>query len=246
MRRGIISSAKGGDITGNLATFNGSTSTLTVADDIAFTCDTFSLSMVINSNDVSVQQSLFRNRAPGGGGTVAGIATEINSSSLSVNNVSDDGAGNFVSLSSSIPLSSSTQYNIVYTFDGVDMNIYLNSTKEVITLIKTGTVGTIDSPNALEIGSLLGGRFFDGGLGFVKFWKNRVLNQTEVTTLYNSGVPKSFATLEASLKTSLTYAPEVANYGVSSVGNELVDKSASSLTTTPTDILYTTPITVNI
>lgn len=242
LRRGVLSSglSGGGIQAANFATFNGTTSLLSTPDNAAFTCTTMSMSCVFKTADSNVRQSLIRNRPLGAFGTVSGITAEIVSGFFSTNCAVEGTGGGYTHLDPiQIAVVNDTWYHFVMTFDGTDLAIYIDSVKKVITQTKSGTVGTIDSTTLMEIGAISSGRTIDGSLAIVRFWKDRVLNQTEVTTLYNSGDSKCFADL-GSLQTSITYAPEFANWDGPSTGDELTDQSSSGLTTTNSNVVFTT------
>ena len=88
-------------------------------------------------------------------------------------------------------LSTNNWTMVTVTRSGTTVHLYINgvdSTNNVyITGSPTGTINTSSGDGNLYVGALTGGGSnFQGSIDEVGFW-NRILNQTEITRLYNSG-----------------------------------------------------------
>ena len=87
----------------------------------------------------------------------------------------------WVSAQIASPLEANTWYNIVGTYDGINLKVYLNGVLE-------GTT-PVGSPNAasgpLVIGAASGGNFFDGQMDDVRIY-NGALTAAEIGVLANT------------------------------------------------------------
>lgn len=91
--------------------------------------------------------------------------------------------GSATALESVASMSTNTWYHVGFTYDGVDINAYINDV-EVATTTYTGNFPT----GNLAIGQerSISGRYFDGEIDEVGIW-NRALTSAEITQLYNGG-----------------------------------------------------------
>ncbi|MEE9352572.1 MAG: LamG-like jellyroll fold domain-containing protein [Thiotrichaceae bacterium] len=238
LSRGIISSGKldaggGGILATNTSLFNGSNHSFSTPDNSAFTVSSFTLEVWQKTASSSLQ-TVVRQRPLGSvGAGIPGISLELISNLISTSTFVEDGAGNFVRLDvNQVTITSGVWYQLVMTFESNTLKIYKDGSDQSVTTSSSGTVGTIDSTATFYTGQIEAARHFNGQLGFVRFWKNRVLTSGEVTTLYNGGNVLAESLFAAnSLDTDLVYAPRLANWS-GTAGDELVDQSSSGLVTT--------------
>ena len=110
--------------------------------------------------------------------------------------ISADGAANSVALVANTfgDLSAGTLYLIVGTYDGVNATVYVNTTANTTAY----SSGVFDNTAAFEIGNYDAAvdHPYDGVAQCAGVW-GRGLTAAEVTTLYNGGVPLSYAQLQA-------------------------------------------------
>lgn len=96
-------------------------------------------------------------------------------------------------------LSLNTRYNLIFTFTTNSLKVYLNGTEMTVgngTLVKVrdDTVNSVfNAVSPIKLGYLVNGagnpdQYWDGILDEWSYW-NKVLTQSEVTELYNLGVP---------------------------------------------------------
>jgi hypothetical protein len=99
-------------------------------------------------------------------------------------------------------ISNNTWYNIVITRKyGVETKIYVNGSSKTVSITAVGTVTTpytryeptYQSNQLCDIGSISngGGDLLEGKLDAINVW-NKVLTQSEITELYNSGAGKQY------------------------------------------------------
>ena len=85
-------------------------------------------------------------------------------------------------------ISAATWYHVVITYDGSDMEMYINNSLDGTSFSQTGTIGETGTHTSY-IGNYVTSSFttlsFDGLIDQVAIW-NRALTSTEVSTLYNS------------------------------------------------------------
>ena len=89
----------------------------------------------------------------------------------------------------STTFSTGVWYNAVATYDGTNIKLYINGIEETTTEDGEGSTGNVS--NTTTIGYLLRGTkesFFSGNIADVSIY-NTVLNQDNVTAIYNSGKP---------------------------------------------------------
>ena len=83
---------------------------------------------------------------------------------------------------------------MLVTYDGSGvvggMNIYINSILDNDATPSGGTVTTITSTHSLKIGKYTGGQFYEGNIDEVAIF-NTELSSSDVTAIYNSGVPNN-------------------------------------------------------
>lgn len=88
--------------------------------------------------------------------------------------------------------STSTWYHVVATYNGSNLNLYVDGSSDATPVAKTGTINTNDT--TLGIGAYITGGLqipFAGQIDEVAIF-NRALSSTEVTALYNSGNGKQY------------------------------------------------------
>ena len=87
-----------------------------------------------------------------------------------------------------ISMTVGTWAHIVATFDGSTVSVYKDAASPV-TASRSGTIGDYDEISKLYIGEDgAGGRNTNANIDEVSFW-NKALDSSEVTDIYNSGVP---------------------------------------------------------
>ena len=90
-------------------------------------------------------------------------------------------------------------YNVIGTYDGSNIKIYLNAVlKDTVAL--TGTVR--NATQSFRIGVYGSASYFDGNIDEVSIW-NTALSQSAVTEIYNSGAPNDLTTLTNASNTNL-------------------------------------------
>ncbi len=89
-------------------------------------------------------------------------------------------------VTSSVSISASTWYQVILDHDPAadQIAVTVNGTRD--TAAWAG--GTQDTSNRTAFGSSsIGGNYLDARIGPIRFWKNRILDSTARSTLYNSG-----------------------------------------------------------
>ena len=82
-------------------------------------------------------------------------------------------------------------YHTVGTYDGSTIRLYLDGI-QVATASASGTIPTITTSD--NIGIYASVYFMDGPLSNIAYWKNTTLTQSEITEIYNAGVPTDLST----------------------------------------------------
>lgn len=193
-----ISYANAG-INGNCATFNGTSSLITIPQTTDFDFSTV-------SNDLPFTISVWLNYSTGG---IAEILNKQDGTNVQwlMRRVSNYLAfGIFTNYSNykyyQFPLGTlivGNWYHAVFVYDGFgtvsSLTLYLNNS------VVTGPVNNIGTYTKMPISSqpLIVGRsgsssslFYNGKIDEIAIWKNRELNATEVAELYNTGTGKFY------------------------------------------------------
>lgn len=88
-------------------------------------------------------------------------------------------------ITGSTTLSTGTWYHFAYTYDGSNINLYLNGSTDATQVSKTGTLPT--KAQTVNIGrESAGSEYIDGMLDEIGIW-SRALSGAEISELYNSG-----------------------------------------------------------
>jgi hypothetical protein len=147
--------------------------------------------------------------------------------------VSSDGSSTVTTVSSTTAPAAGEAVRIGWVYNGSTLKFYLNGSEEGSVSYSSGVhnsttdyiIGSYGGPN-------LGVDRYDGAAGMLRVW-SKALSAAEVTEEYNSGNIKCFNDLSTGLKTNLIYSPRLCNW-TGTGGDELVDQSTSSITTTNT------------
>ncbi len=119
-------------------------------------------------------------------------------------------AGATITITGSTAITASTWYFVTGTFDGTNLNLYVNGSSDATAVSNSGVIATNSKP--FYIGDAPKGAahtYFTGNLDDVRFY-NRALTSTEVTALYNSGsgpASDSYLNQGAAVQVSLIYDP---------------------------------------
>lgn len=194
-RAGISSSAGTPTTYQNASTFNGTNQSLTVASNSSLQIggSSFSYSCWFNPAVSGITQTLIQKTASGAleysfglgsGGGVRGLLGNAGSSWAAIVDVPfTPSAGRWT--------------HAVWTFNGTSLRIYINGVD-----LGGGTASITTSGTAqVEIGRENGAPF-NGSISSVGFWK-RALSASEVTSLFNSGAGRTYASLDSSIKTNM-------------------------------------------
>lgn len=178
-----------------VAGFNGSNNYLEATNFTGITNTVFSISLWVYLNATQLSKTFFSNFTSSGTGWVIGIQDGTNNrikiyqGSLTFNSI--------------FTLSNNTWYHIVYTYDPAapqKNNLYINNAAPET---NTSSINFTGTAIANDIGHLTGNtQYTNGNIGTLGYW-NKVLNTTEVATLYNSGNPLRYACMSGSLLTNL-------------------------------------------
>ncbi len=123
-------------------------------------------------------------------------------------------------------------YHIVYTYDGSTMSVYLNdATPQTLASSRVAPNATTEVYIGAQGNNPTGAATHDNcQISFVRFYTS-ALSSSEVTTLYNAGTPLCYDDIPTPITDDCVYAPRLANYN-GNAGQELIDQSASAITTT--------------
>lgn len=194
--------------TGNAARFDSPTDRITMADNINFSFTDnvndipFSINMWVYFTGFSSTSNTLINKrgtaTPGGEWEVS-----VNGSRLSFAKMDQNGNTIYQYIQSPLSLFSlNTWYNITVTDDGTKtvagMKMYINSI--LITTINSSSgvyTGMIDSTSQVRFGlasysTSAANTAHQGYIEDVGIWKNRVLTQSEINYLYNSGAGRTY------------------------------------------------------
>ena len=143
----------------------------------------FSVSIWINIDTAS-----FRNGAIGNVNNVGGFAIELRGtlSTPLIRFFIYDSVG-IKEATAELSLVQNGWHHIVGTFDGTTLKIYTDSVKGTDA---TAASNMVLSTSYLAIGGYPIGYYFDGKLSNASYW-NTALNQTQITEIYNEGVPSN-------------------------------------------------------
>jgi hypothetical protein len=104
-------------------------------------------------------------------------------------------ANDWVRVENSITLSTSTWYHCIMTYDGSKsasgLKVYVNNSLNTQNIIKDTLTGSISNTRSFKLGARDNGFFYNGIIDEVGIW-DRVLSESEVTELYNSGNGKQY------------------------------------------------------
>lgn len=117
---------------------------------------------------------------------------------------------------------------VIGKLSGTTLSVSFNAGTPV-TISHTGGFQSVTVPTLIGIQEHASNRKFEGRL-YQPLIIDRATTSGEDTDLYNLGVPKCYAGISTTITDDVVYAPELGNIGTG--GSELVDRSASSLTTT--------------
>jgi len=148
--------------------------------------DSFSVSAWINFGNTATERTIVSNMTT----SVKGFQFRVLSNE-GIRIILAENSSTFLFLDSS-SLAINTWHHAVFTYDGSNtiggLNLYINSSLDNNTTGTSGTLTTITSTDSLKIGAYTSAHFFEGNISNAQIW-NTSLSASEVTTLYNSGVP---------------------------------------------------------
>ena len=98
-----------------------------------------------------------------------------------------------------IAVASNTWYHIVGTWDGSNMRIYVNGVFYSPGTAASATISSVTTDNL--IGKYSTSVYADGKNSNIAFWKNTTLTQSEITEIYNAGVPTDLSTFSGTAPT---------------------------------------------
>jgi hypothetical protein len=171
---------------GDAAVFNGSSAWIGVPNTLNFMLPAFSYSMWVKAAAVG-PRALFQAQydisiVP----TESGWLTHLNSGDRTISALQPDGG---VILSSTGSVGTNAYSHVVYTSTAGSQKLYINGTLTASGLDATTAYEAYFGRTRLgvsEAAAASRGEYFNGQLDEFGYW-NRVLSQTEVTILYNSG-----------------------------------------------------------
>ena len=99
---------------------------------------------------------------------------------------------------SGFAISYDTWYHVVGTWDGSNMGMYLNGVAYP-TAAATGALNSVSQDNWIGKYGLTS--FADGKMSNIACWKNTALTQSEITEIYNAGVPTDLSTFSGTAPT---------------------------------------------
>jgi len=227
LRRGVISSGKGGAFAVNSANLDGSTHSFSAADssDLEPTTGDFTVSIWFKTSTNTLMSLINK-----GDGSVTYWDIFINAGVIEMR--ADDGPNN-------------RHYKTINTFDDGNWHhlvarynnygaflITVDDVAESLTAVATGTVTSVDTSNLFQIGKWfsLTTFNFNGEIGFSSIFTT-TLSNSEITELYNLGVPKCHNSLSSGIKTNLSAFWDVANW-TGHTSQELTDQSGNGNTLT--------------
>ena len=154
--------------------------------------DSFSISAWVNFGNTASDRTIVSNMTT----SVRGFQFRVLSNE-SIRIILAENGSTFLFLDSS-SLDIDTWHHAVFTYDGSNttggLNLYINSLLDNNTTGTQGTLTTITSTDSLKIGAYTSAHFFDGKIDEVSVF-NKVLNQAEITSIYNNGYPKDITAL---------------------------------------------------
>jgi len=128
-----------------------------------------------------------------------GTSTIANTDKLSVA-LSGNGTGNFKQRISTIPIMDGTWHFVGFTFEANTLLLYIDGVAVATTSPSDSTINTMPTSSAdLEIGSQNEGAlsFYTGRLDEWSIW-DKELTPSEISAIYNSGIPIDLSTHSAS------------------------------------------------
>lgn len=214
LRRGLISSGRGGLSAANTADFKG-TGYFNVADDPTLDAVDLGLNFWVKFNNLPAS---FASMASKYEGSVKSFHTYINSSGKVNLEISDDGMSNTFNLASSATLTTGIWYNIGYTYDGSTARIYIGGSQDT----SSAYAGGIHSDSSdFVVGARNGANMLDGTMSNLNYATTTEYTSGDMTEFYNSGNAKCLGSLSSSITTKTVAAWDLSNTGVG--GNELDD-----------------------
>lgn len=88
-------------------------------------------------------------------------------------------------------LTTGVWYFAVYTWDGSNINLYLNGSTDATAVAKTGTMKTSSDLVSIGRSSVASASYFSGQIDEVGIW-SRALTTDEISTLYNAGAGNQY------------------------------------------------------
>ena len=202
--------------------------------------DHITMSIWVTFDSIGTHHALIsRTQVPGG--TLNGEAYRIDviGTGLMATLLSSDGGYvNKGEVFETVPLVAGTRYMLTSTYDGVNIQQYING---VASASLPYTLGIAPQPNAdVWVGALEPGPQYLTGEYNSPLITNRALTQEEITAMYNGGVTPCWDLLlerQPSLADVL-YTSRLYNHD-GDVGSELVNQGTSSITTTNIGVPFT-------
>ena len=167
----------------NGANFNGSTSKLDLSTTAFAPTTAISFSCWVNCTSYTSRQALFV-KSDGVSNATSVFVFEVGNASGKATMSLFSGSN--ISTTSTSSLTTSVWTHLVFTYDGTNMNIYINGSLDKTTAGSI-TMNSITQGTALGYFGSLAALQLNGSLDECAFWSNYALTSTEVTELYNGG-----------------------------------------------------------
>jgi hypothetical protein len=85
----------------------------------------------------------------------------------------------------SFTVNPNTWYNVVGTWDGVEVKIYING---ILRGSQTATSGSLSSSTSPNLIGNYSNTYMDGSISNAAFWTDTVLNEDDILNIYNNGI----------------------------------------------------------
>jgi len=182
-----------GEPTDFSATFNGSTSYITVADadDFSFGTGAFSINFWIYNPSAIQAAYLISKRFGTGGGDPLEYQMLLDNSIITLFLYNNNTGTAYIRVENDTPIPTNTWTMITYTFLGGtsynDFYCYVNGIdKSSRGFFNTYTTGMVNTTAPVTIGKQgnVGSSYFTGQLDQLRIWKGKALNSAEVSKIY--------------------------------------------------------------
>lgn len=239
LRRGLISSGKGGALDVSAANTDGSTQEFNGGNPASLQITgAITVSCWVKFDNTTNEYDIARKYESAGDQRSWRIQRQASNKYRVL--ITHNGTSTLSQLISSGSSSTSAYQHIVFTYDGTTgaggMKLYINGSED--NTATASNAGLHNSTDDLRLFQHLG----EGA--FVSIWDNDI-SAAQVTELYNVGVPECYDDLGAGLLTDMVSFWDLANW-TGSTGTEIEDKNGSNDVTNVNSIPFTgTGLTVS-